>query len=109
MTMLGKRRLGKTGIEATALGLGCAHLGHPARARDDEAIEAVRHAIDLVMNLVDTSAMYGRGHSERRVGLALQDGYREKVESLIYRCTPGKSVWLCPEDHRFPKSRIAEM
>lgn len=77
--MLEKRTLGKTGFEATALGLGCAHLGNPAKATDEEAVEAVRQAIDLGINFVDTSAMYGRGHSERRVGLALQDGYRDQV------------------------------
>jgi aryl-alcohol dehydrogenase-like predicted oxidoreductase len=79
MAVLEKRSLGKTGMKATALGLGCAHLGNPNKATDEEAIEAVRHAIDLGINFVDTSAMYGRGHSERRVGLALEDGYREKV------------------------------
>ncbi len=31
------------------------------------------------INFVDTSAAYGGGESERRVGLALEEGYREKV------------------------------
>jgi len=79
MADLEKRSLGKTGMKAIALGLGCAHLGHPNKATDGEAIEAVRHAIDLGINFVDTSAMYGHGHSERRVGLALEGGYRDKV------------------------------
>ena len=34
------------------LGLGCAHLGNPNKGTDEEAIEAVRHAIDLGINFV---------------------------------------------------------
>jgi aryl-alcohol dehydrogenase-like predicted oxidoreductase len=44
---------------------------------DDEAVEAVRRAITLGMNYLDTSPLYGE--SERRVGLALADGWREKI------------------------------
>ncbi|MCZ6632588.1 MAG: aldo/keto reductase, partial [bacterium] len=79
MAELETRRLGRTEMKPKALGLGCAFLGSPQRVTDEEAVEAVRHAIDLGINFVDTSAAYGGGHSERRVGLALEDGYREKV------------------------------
>ena len=52
MAVLEKRSLGKMGMKATALGLGCAHLGNPNKGTDEEAIEAVRHAIDLGINFV---------------------------------------------------------
>ena len=47
------------------------------RFTDDEAVEAVHRAIDLGINYLDTAPLYGE--SERRVGLALADGWREKI------------------------------
>ena len=79
MPELETRRLGRTELKPKALGLGCAFLGSPQRVSDDTGIATVREAIDRGINFIDTSAAYGRGESERRVGLALQDGYRDKV------------------------------
>jgi aryl-alcohol dehydrogenase-like predicted oxidoreductase len=62
------RRLGRTEMRAAAIGLGGASLGSHHRS-DEEAIAAVRRAIELGMNYIDTSPLYGE--SERRVGLAL--------------------------------------
>ena len=77
MAELGLRRLGKTEMKPTALALGCAFFGHKDNVTDRDAIEGVRAAIELGINYVDTSPLYGE--SERRVGLALDGGYREKV------------------------------
>ena len=74
--LLSKRRLGRTELQVTSLSLGGARIGGN-NVTDDEAIEAVRRAITLGMNYIDTSPLYGE--SERRVGLALADGWREKV------------------------------
>ena len=79
MPELETRRLGRTELTPKAIGLGCAFLGSPQRVSDDEGIATVREAIDRGINFIDTSAAYGGGESERRVGLALQGGYREKV------------------------------
>ena len=70
------RRLGRTELDVTCLGMGGAGIGR-REVTDDEAIEAVRRAITLGMNYLDTSPLYGE--SERRVGLALADGWREKI------------------------------
>ncbi|MCG9134533.1 aldo/keto reductase [Candidatus Poribacteria bacterium] len=71
------RRLGRTELEVTCLGMGGAGLGRGG-VTDDEAIEAVHRAIDLGINYLDTAPLYGE--SERRVGLALADGnWREKI------------------------------
>jgi aryl-alcohol dehydrogenase-like predicted oxidoreductase len=76
---LPQRTLGRTGATVTALGLGGAGLqgvyGPPID--DDTAIECVRRSIELGVRYIDTSPGYGE--SERRLGLALQGGYREKV------------------------------
>ena len=73
---LPKRRLGRTELAVTCLGMGGAGLGR-GDVTDDEAIEAVHRAIDLGINYLDTAPLYGE--SERRVGLALADGWREKI------------------------------
>ncbi len=71
-----KRRLGRTELLVTSLSLGGARIGSD-HVTDDEAIEAVHRAITLGINYLDTSPLYGE--SERRVGLALADGWREKI------------------------------
>lgn len=73
---LQRRRLGNTGMTPTALGLGCAWFGSE-KSSDADAIAGIRRAIELGMDFLDTSAGYGE--SERRVGLALEGGWREKV------------------------------
>jgi aryl-alcohol dehydrogenase-like predicted oxidoreductase len=73
---LERRQLGNTGMTPCILSLGCAWFGSD-KSSDRETIEGVRRAIELGMDFVDTSAGYGQ--SERRVGLALEGGWREKV------------------------------
>ena len=75
-TSLPLRCLGRTGLEVTGLGMGGAGIGR-GNVTDDEAVEAVRRAISLGINYLDTAPLYGE--SERRVGLALADGWREKI------------------------------
>ncbi|MBN2452269.1 MAG: aldo/keto reductase [Lentisphaeria bacterium] len=71
-----KRRLGRTDMMVSALSLGCASFGG-SQHTDRDAVETVRTAIELGINFLDTSPLYGQ--SERRVGLALEGGWRERV------------------------------
>jgi aryl-alcohol dehydrogenase-like predicted oxidoreductase len=85
-----KRQLGKSGIEVSAIGLGCMAIGGPMMARkrghqfylgqvdDDRSIQAIHRAMDLGVNFFDTAAAYGAGHSERLLGRAVA-GRRDKV------------------------------
>src|SRR6184192_772194 len=74
-----KRKLGKTGLELTILSFGASSLGAEFRAIDiDEAMRAVRTALDLGMNFIDTSPFYGRGMSEVLLGMALRDIPRDR-------------------------------
>ena len=83
-----KRLLGRSGIEVSAMGLGCWPIGGPFRlngredgygqANDEESIRALRRSLDLGITLFDTSDAYGTGHSERLVGEAFK-GRREEV------------------------------
>ena len=72
----GTRRLGRTGLRVSALSLGCASIGYD-RHSDRDAVETVRGAIELGINFIDTSPAYLE--SERRVGLALEGGWRDRV------------------------------
>ncbi len=71
------RILGKTGERVSAIGLGGYHLGHPADPAD--AIRITRSAIDRGITFMDNCWDYHLGESERRMGVALRDGYRQKI------------------------------
>jgi aryl-alcohol dehydrogenase-like predicted oxidoreductase len=71
------RILGKTNERVSAIGLGGYHLGHPSDPAD--AIRIVRSAIDRGITFMDNCWDYHLGESEKRMGLALRDGYRQKV------------------------------
>jgi aryl-alcohol dehydrogenase-like predicted oxidoreductase len=72
-----KRRLGRTGVDISAIGLGGSHIGKPTD--DAEAVRIVRTAVDRGVTFMDNAWDYNRGKSEERMGKALQDGYRQKV------------------------------
>lgn len=68
------RKMGKLDFKVSALGLGAMRL--PGRKK---AVDLIRRGIDLGINYIDTAMPYGLGSSERILGEALLDGYREKV------------------------------
>lgn len=71
------RQLGKTGVEVSLVGLGGFHIG--TQKTEEESIRIIRTAIDRGITFLDNCWDYNRGESERRMGLALQDGYRQRV------------------------------
>ena len=73
------REFGKTGMKPTILGFGMMRMKKDAEGKFDEqwSVETLRSAIDRGLTYVDTA--YAYGESERITGLALKDGYREKV------------------------------
>jgi L-galactose dehydrogenase len=74
------RPLGCTGLNVSHLSFGGSALGDVyGRVETGAAIEAVRHAIELGLNFLDTSPYYGDTLSERRIGEALRDGYRDGI------------------------------
>lgn len=75
------RKLGKTGLEISALGFGTMRLPlmEDGTIDEEQAIKMIRHGIDQGINYVDTAYPYHQGQSEIVVGKALKDGYREKT------------------------------
>jgi aryl-alcohol dehydrogenase-like predicted oxidoreductase len=87
------RVLGKSGIEVSALGMGCWAIGGPwtwaqpgeepqpagwGNIDDEESIRAIHAGLEHGINFFDTAANYGAGHSEEVLGQALR-GRREYV------------------------------
>jgi len=76
------RELGKTGLEVSAIGMGGFHLGQPSLSEQD-AINLIHSGIDRGITFMDNSWDYNNGESERRMGKALADGYRERKVVLM--------------------------
>ena len=72
--------LGTTGIQVSAMALGCMSL---TPAREGESRDAVRRAYELGINFFDTADVYGRGESERILGEALQVGAIAREDVVI--------------------------
>ena len=68
------RKLGKTGIELSAIGFGCMRLP----SDNSEAIPMIRRAVELGINYFETSITYCQNRSEIQLGLALK-GMRDDV------------------------------
>src|SRR5262245_402604 len=76
---LPQRALGASGIEVSAISLGCMSLSGVYGASDDAAGIAVIHAaLDRGVTMLDTSDLYGAGHNEQVIGKALA-GRRDGV------------------------------
>lgn len=74
-----KRRIGRSSLEVTALGLGCATLGGSRiDVSRNEAEAVIRAAWEAGVRYVDTAPYYGFGQAERCVGDALRDEARDK-------------------------------
>ena len=84
-----KRKLGRSGIEISAMGLGCWAVGGEffregkalgwGKVDDAESIRAIQTGIDLGITFFDTANVYGCGHSENILAKAIEG----KRDSLV--------------------------
>jgi aryl-alcohol dehydrogenase-like predicted oxidoreductase len=76
------RKLGSTGLEVGAMGLGCMGMTHgyvrPEDINEAEAIATIQRALDRGVTLLDTAEVYGPFTNEVLVGQAIR-GRRERV------------------------------
>lgn len=84
-----KRRVGRTELEVTTLGLGAASLagiftGVPA----EQGRATVGHALDMGITYVDTAPQYGLGRSEHLVG----DALRERRDGVVLSSKVGRRL-----------------
>ena len=72
-----KRKLGKNGLEVSAIGLGCMGMsyayGTPEERDETESIATIHRAIDLGVTFFDTAEAYGPFTNEELLARALHD------------------------------------
>ncbi len=88
-----ERQLGKDGPRLTEIGMGTWAIGGPWKfgwgpQDDHESITAIRSALDLGINWIDTAAVYGLGHSEEIVAEAVADNRKN-----VFIATKCGLVW----------------
>jgi aryl-alcohol dehydrogenase-like predicted oxidoreductase len=98
MTAPFTRVLGSSGIEVSALGMGCWAIGGPwnfngapagwSQVDDAESLRALNRAFDLGVTFFDTAANYGAGHSERLLGQA----FRQRRDEVVIATKFGYDV-----------------
>ena len=95
------RKLGRTGFEVSEIGYGAWGIGGAQwqGGTDDESIRALKRAIELGVNFIDTALAYNNGHSERLVGRIVKEARRSvrvatKVppKNLLWPARPGIGI-----------------
>ncbi len=99
MDPLARRRLGKSGVELTAMGFGGAPLGELfTRVSDADAAATLAAAWEAGIRYFDTAPWYGRGQSEHRFGRVL---YTRPRHELVLSTKVGRILKAPPHPDRF--------
>ena len=84
-----RRKLGKTGLEVAAVGLGCMGMSQSYGAgNDEESIRTLRRALDLGVTLIDTADVYGKGANEALVGRVVRERRTDVVLATKFGLVP---------------------
>jgi uncharacterized protein len=105
------RKFEKLNWQVSALGFGAMRLplldSNPANIDKSQAIRMIRYAIDHGINYVDTAYPYHAGEGEKVVGLALKDGYRERVK--LATKLPSRMVKSADDFDRFFEEQLGKL
>ena len=106
------RKLGRTGWNISEIGYGAWGIGGSQwkGSSDEEALAALRRAIGLGLNFIDTALAYGEGHSEQLVGRIAREGIgpvylatKVPPKNLLWPARPGIGI-----DQVFPYQYIMD-
>src|SRR5688572_8684760 len=88
-----KRALGNSGLEVTAIGLGCMGLssGYGPETNKEDAIKLIRRAFELGVTFFDTAEAYGPYKNEEILGEALAPFRDEVVIATKFGFEQGKT------------------
>ncbi len=107
------RTLGRTGLSVSEIGFGAWGIGGKQwlNGSDEESLQALRRAIELGINLIDTAFAYNEGHSERLIAqVVAETGAPVTVATKI---PPRNRVWPArkgtPIEEVFPYDYIVDM
>lgn len=102
-----KRKLGKSGLEVSAIGLGCMSMsfGYGPPADKQEMISLIRKAIELGVTFFDTAEVYGPFANEELVGEALVPfrGQAVIATKFGFDCDSGKQAGVTSEPSRIKR------
>ena len=102
---MNKRKLGKSGLEVSALGFGCMGLSFPNAPTKEESIKLIRSAVELGITFFDTAQGYGE--NELLVGEALEPFKNEVVIATKFGFKDG-NVRLGLDSHPETIKAVAE-
>lgn len=107
-----RRTLGRTGFEVSEVGFGAWGIGgNQWRGHsEDEALAALRRALELGINLIDTALAYNDGHSERLIARTLRE---TRLKAYVSTKVPPKNrLWPAqpgiPLEDVFPYRYVVE-
>ena len=87
------RALGRTGFQISEIGYGAWGIGGTQwlGGADEESFRALRRAIELGLNFIDTALAYGDGHSEKLVGKVIREAHHRMY--VATKVPPKNRLW----------------
>ncbi|MFL0557757.1 aldo/keto reductase [Paenibacillus barengoltzii] len=101
-----KRALGSSGLKVSAMGLGCMTMSdfYGSDRDEQESIRTIHRALDLGVNFLDTSDLYGNGENEKLVGKAIKDRRDEVVLATKFGVVREGGYWGYNGNPRYVKA-----